>query len=193
MPISRYLQFLEESGNLQAYMDELVAAFNPTRSRADVAAPRCRRWDGRLYDCDFNQMIDIGTEPDVPPRSFDADVASLATLRIVVGPHWLRMHAVPGRAAEAVRCWQVERRCSNFCVLGLGSFSGFGPNLNTNGDLEPRKRERSVAEADLQVGLDRFEDAGLPVLRTLSHSKFARSWRCRRRRSTWANAARCPD
>src|SRR5688500_3170311 len=55
MPISRYLQFLIDSGNLQGYMDRLVAAFNP----AAVEGLMCRftlsvGWDGRLYDCDFN-------------------------------------------------------------------------------------------------------------------------------------------
>ena len=34
MPISRYLQFLIDSGNLQGYMDKLVAAFNPATSTA---------------------------------------------------------------------------------------------------------------------------------------------------------------
>jgi radical SAM/Cys-rich protein len=88
MPISRYLQFLEESGNLQAYMEKLVAAFNP----AAVDGLMCRYtlsvgWDGRLYDCDFNQMIDLGTESDVPATIFDADLESLANRRIVIGPH----------------------------------------------------------------------------------------------------------
>ena len=37
MPISRYLQYLIDSGNLQGYMDRLVAAFNPVNDRrADV-------------------------------------------------------------------------------------------------------------------------------------------------------------
>ena len=88
MPISRYLQFLEESGNLQSYMEKLVAAFNP----AAVDGLMCRYtlsvgWDGRLYDCDFNQMIDLATEPGIPATIFEADVASLANRRIVVGPH----------------------------------------------------------------------------------------------------------
>ena len=88
MPISRYLQFLEESGNLQSYMEKLVAAFNP----AAVDGLMCRYtlsvgWDGRLYDCDFNQMIDLATEPGIPATIFDAEVASLANRRIVVGPH----------------------------------------------------------------------------------------------------------
>lgn len=88
MPISRYLQFLIESGNLQAYMERLVAAFNP----AAVEGLMCRSmlsvgWDGRLYDCDFNQMIDLGTAAGTPQTIFDADPARLSSRRIVVGPH----------------------------------------------------------------------------------------------------------
>jgi radical SAM/Cys-rich protein len=60
MPISRFLDWLQQSGNLQAYMQKLVQAFNP----AAVAGLMCRNtlsvgWDGRLYDCDFNQMLDL--------------------------------------------------------------------------------------------------------------------------------------
>lgn len=88
MPISRYLQFLTDSGNLEAYMERLVAAFNP----AAVDGLMCRYtlsvgWDGRLYDCDFNQMIDLSTAPGAPQTIFDADATALAGRRIVVGPH----------------------------------------------------------------------------------------------------------
>ncbi len=60
MPISRYLEYLERSGNLQRYAELLVASFNP----AAVAGLMCRNtlsvgYDGRLYDCDFNQMLDM--------------------------------------------------------------------------------------------------------------------------------------
>src|SRR5262245_36386301 len=60
MPISRFLDWLQQSGNLEAYMQKLVQAFNP----AAVAGLMCRNtlsvgWDGRLYDCDFNQMLDL--------------------------------------------------------------------------------------------------------------------------------------
>ena len=60
MPISRYLEWLETSGNLQAYMEQLVNAFNP----ATLNGLMCRNtlsvsWDGKLYDCDFNQMLDL--------------------------------------------------------------------------------------------------------------------------------------
>ncbi len=60
MPISRYLEWLESSGNLQDYMEQLVNAFNP----ATLNGLMCRNtlsvsWDGKLYDCDFNQMLDL--------------------------------------------------------------------------------------------------------------------------------------
>ena len=88
MPISRYLEFLIDSGNLQAYMDRLVSAFNP----ATVDGLMCRYtlsvgWDGRLYDCDFNQMIELGTAAGAPQTIFDVTPALLAGRRIVVGPH----------------------------------------------------------------------------------------------------------
>jgi radical SAM/Cys-rich protein len=78
MPISRFLEWLLESGNLPAYMERLTASFNP----ATVAGLMCRNtlsvaWDGTLHDCDFNQMLDIpvevsaGRRPHV--RDFDPD------------------------------------------------------------------------------------------------------------------------
>jgi radical SAM/Cys-rich protein len=88
MPISRYLHYLIDSGNLQGYMDRLVSAFNP----AAVDGLMCRftlsvGWDGRLYDCDFNQMIDLPTADGAPHTIFDATAALLAGRPIVIGPH----------------------------------------------------------------------------------------------------------
>ncbi|HET9361303.1 MAG TPA: arsenosugar biosynthesis radical SAM (seleno)protein ArsS [Vicinamibacterales bacterium] len=88
MPISRFLQYLIDSGNLQGYMDKLVASFNP----AAVDGLMCRStlsvgWDGRLYDCDFNQMIELGTAPDVPQSIVNASLDALASRRIVIGHH----------------------------------------------------------------------------------------------------------
>jgi len=67
MPISRYLDFLIESGNYEAYMERLANAFNP----AAAAAVMCRHtisvgWDGTLYDCDFNQMLAMTVDHGAP-------------------------------------------------------------------------------------------------------------------------------
>ncbi len=60
MPISRYLDYLLVTGNYEAYMQKLVNAFNPAAAKAVM----CRDtisvgWDGWLYDCDFNQMLEV--------------------------------------------------------------------------------------------------------------------------------------
>src|SRR4051812_22355051 len=60
MPISRFLEWLQSSGNLERYMETLVNAYNP----ATVQGLMCRNtlsvgWDGRIYDCDFNQMLEL--------------------------------------------------------------------------------------------------------------------------------------
>jgi radical SAM/Cys-rich protein len=81
MPISRYLEWLEQSGNLESYLTRLVTAFNP----ATVNGLMCRftvsvGWDGRLYDCDFNQMLDLA----LPRTIFDGLPQERA---IITGPH----------------------------------------------------------------------------------------------------------
>jgi radical SAM/Cys-rich protein len=88
MPISRFLEFLLESGNYEAYMDRLAAAFNP----AAAAGVMCRYtlsvgWDGRLYDCDFNQMLELPIAFGAPAHIRDFDPSLLHTRRIVTANH----------------------------------------------------------------------------------------------------------
>ena len=88
MPISRYLDWLMVSGNLEEYMTRLVAAFNPAAAQGVM----CRTlisvgWDGQLYDCDFNQMLELGVGEPRSAHIRDFDVGLLATRDVVVGPH----------------------------------------------------------------------------------------------------------
>ncbi len=60
MPINRFAHALERFGGLEAYMSVLVNHFN----RSTVSDLMCRTlvsvsWDGRLFDCDFNQMVEL--------------------------------------------------------------------------------------------------------------------------------------
>lgn len=88
MPISRFLDYLIHSGNYQDYMEALVNAFNP----ATVTGLMCRNtisvsWDGFLYDCDFNQMLDLKVA--VPNRQHldDFDMEQLKNRSIVLNQH----------------------------------------------------------------------------------------------------------
>lgn len=92
MPISRFLAWLADSGNLGPYMDRLVSAFNP----GAVAGLMCRDtlsvgWDGSLYDCDFNQQLEIGLDLGERPahlRALDeAGLRALVTRRVRTARH----------------------------------------------------------------------------------------------------------
>jgi radical SAM/Cys-rich protein len=88
MPIARFLDHLEETGQTAEYLTRLVTAFNP----AAAANVMCRNtisvgWDGSLHDCDFNQMLGLPVHADVPRTIFGWDQARLATREIVLGPH----------------------------------------------------------------------------------------------------------
>jgi len=67
MPIKRFLVDLKRAGKLEEYMNLLVQSFNPTA----VDSLMCKSlvsisWDGRIYDCDFNQMLNIELAPQLP-------------------------------------------------------------------------------------------------------------------------------
>jgi radical SAM/Cys-rich protein len=88
MPISRYLDYLLTSGNYDKYMEKLVLAFNP----AAVSNVMCRNtisvgWDGLLYDCDFNQMLDLQVSEENSRHLRDFDIGLLENRTIVVKQH----------------------------------------------------------------------------------------------------------
>ena len=65
MPIKRFLETLVRKGELDAYMSLLMENFNS----ATVPGLMCRSlvsvgWDGKLYDCDFNQMLELESGED---------------------------------------------------------------------------------------------------------------------------------
>jgi radical SAM/Cys-rich protein len=88
MPINRFLEFLLRTEQYDAYMQRLAGAYNP----AAAAGVMCRTtlsvgWDGRLYDCDFNQMLELPLASGGPQHIVDFDPARLADRRITTGLH----------------------------------------------------------------------------------------------------------
>ncbi|HKZ76987.1 MAG TPA: arsenosugar biosynthesis radical SAM (seleno)protein ArsS [Pyrinomonadaceae bacterium] len=88
MPIRRFLDYLRRSGNEERYMRKLVEAFNP----GTVQALMCRTmvsvdWTGKLYDCDFNQMLELGVAPELPQTIADFNPETFARRRIMTGAH----------------------------------------------------------------------------------------------------------
>jgi len=80
MPISRFLDYLLATENYEDYMRELVLAYNPTALENVMCTNTLSvGWDGSLYDCDFNQMLNLkingpidhisGYKPEINKRS----------------------------------------------------------------------------------------------------------------------------
>jgi radical SAM/Cys-rich protein len=88
MPIKRFLEYLRRSGNEERYTRKLVEAFNP----ATIDALMCRNlisvdWTGKLYDCDFNQMLDLPVATDLPQTIAEFNPEKFAGHRIMTGSH----------------------------------------------------------------------------------------------------------
>lgn len=88
MPISRFLEYLIVSGNYESYMERLVNAFNPSAAMGVM----CRNtisvgWDGWLFDCDFNQMLDLKVDAAGSNHIRDFDSIILNSRDIVLKRH----------------------------------------------------------------------------------------------------------
>jgi radical SAM/Cys-rich protein len=98
MPIARFANQLNTTGSYSAYMSLLVNHFNP----ATVDALMCRDlvsvgWNGRLYDCDFNQMLEIPLGASAASTIWDVDdVGELAGARIATASHFFGCTAGAG-------------------------------------------------------------------------------------------------
>ena len=97
MPISRFLEDLKDSGKITAYFRILEESFN----MATVDDVMCRSlinvgWDGRLSDCDFNQMLDLPLQNDSPQWIRDFNLTALQGRPITTGSHCLGCTAGSG-------------------------------------------------------------------------------------------------
>lgn len=100
LPISRFLDFLIASDNYEDYMYSLVEAFNP----AAVSNVMCTNtlsvsWDGWLYDCDFNQMLELKVASKVKHISeYNEDI--LNNRNIVISQHCYGCTAGAGSSCQ---------------------------------------------------------------------------------------------
>lgn len=99
MPIHRFALHLRKSGQYDSYMDKLLGAFNPAAAEGVM----CRNiisvsHDGRIYDCDFNQMLELDAR-DAAGQGlsiFDFDFERVLARSIRFGDHCLGCTAGAG-------------------------------------------------------------------------------------------------
>ncbi|NTU97591.1 MAG: radical SAM/Cys-rich domain protein [Chlorobiaceae bacterium] len=101
MPVSRFLSSLVEEGRFCEYMKLLADHFNPCATKNLM----CRTtlsvgWDGTLYDCDFNQMLQLPLSAPAPRHIRDFDKNLLGSRRITTGQHCFGCTAGAGSSCQ---------------------------------------------------------------------------------------------
>ena len=102
LPISRFLDFLLASERYEEYMDKLVTNFNPYA----VDGVMCREtisvsWDGFIYDCDFNQMLELKVASKSNHIS-KFSLVDLAKREIITSQHCYGCTAGAGSSCQGV-------------------------------------------------------------------------------------------
>lgn len=101
MPITRYAKYLKALRQYEAYVELLIQSFNP----ATLDGLMCRNtlsvgWDGKLYDCDFNQMLGMQIRRKRPLTIFDLAMPELKDLPILTGGHCFGCTAGAGSSCQ---------------------------------------------------------------------------------------------
>jgi radical SAM/Cys-rich protein len=109
MPISRFLDDLITSGRYDDYMSLLVNSFN----RNAVEDLMCRStvsvdWQGFLYDCDFNQMLDLPLANSTRTHVSDIKAKDLIERTIAVGRHCFGCTAGAGSSCRGALLESVQ-------------------------------------------------------------------------------------
>jgi len=103
MPISRFLEQLIREGKYEAYIQTLSDSFNPCA----VQGLMCRNilsvgWDGTLFDCDFNQMLNLQVDEKSPRSIYRFDISKLENRNIILGQHCYGCTAGAGSSCGGV-------------------------------------------------------------------------------------------
>lgn len=99
LPISRFLDYLLAEKKYDSYMQKLIDSYNPEAAKGVM----CRNtisvsWEGKLYDCDFNQMLDM--ELDNTTHIKDFSLEHLQNRKIKVSRHCFGCTAGAGSSCQ---------------------------------------------------------------------------------------------
>jgi len=100
LPISRYLDFLLAANKYESYMETLIGAYNPIAAENVMCKDTISvDWEGYLYDCDFNQMLQLKVQGNRQHVS-EFDKEELLKRDIMVGQHCYGCTAGAGSSCQ---------------------------------------------------------------------------------------------
>ncbi|MCP4445535.1 MAG: radical SAM/Cys-rich domain protein [Myxococcales bacterium] len=112
LPVNRFADSLQREGELEGYMDLLSENFNPTTVDGLMCTSQVNvGWNGGIYDCDFNQMLEL-------PTTFAPDGTALNVMTL---DSFSGLRGAPIKTAA--HCFG--------CTAGAGSSCGGAIRLDT--------------------------------------------------------------
>ena len=100
LPISRFLDYLIASENYEEYMETLVSRFNPNATKGLMCKNTISvSWEGYIYDCDFNQMLDLKINSK-NNTVFNCKIQGLVDKKIQVSQHCYGCTAGAGSSCQ---------------------------------------------------------------------------------------------
>ncbi|MFC1807963.1 arsenosugar biosynthesis radical SAM (seleno)protein ArsS [Candidatus Omnitrophota bacterium] len=183
VPIKRFKDYLESRGEYDGYLDLLKNNFNP----GVLDNLMCRTflsvgYDGRVYDCDFNQALDLGIEDgDGNPVTIDElNADGLSGGDVILGDHCLACTAGYGSSCQGVLTDKEDSDIN--CCDGEGKTDPeavtdnvkeyYGKVLSDSKDLKTNAccpvdsvsvDERSAVKLIAPEVLNRFYGCGSPI------------------------------
>jgi len=101
MPVTRYARRLEILNQYEGYLGLLEESFNPANlEKVMCRSTVCVGWDGRLYDCDFNQSLEKNLEDEGPLTVFNTRPDRLEGRPVVSAEHCLGCFAGAGSSCD---------------------------------------------------------------------------------------------
>ena len=100
LPISRFLDYLIASENYEEYMETLVSRFNPNAAKELMCKNTISvSWEGNIYDCDFNQMLDLKINSK-NSTIFNCKIEGLVDKKVEVSQHCYGCTAGAGSSCQ---------------------------------------------------------------------------------------------
>ena len=100
LPISRFLDYLIASENYEEYMETLVNRFNPNATKELMCKNTISvSWEGNIYDCDFNQMLDLKINSK-NSTIFNCKIEGLVDKKVEVSQHCYGCTAGAGSSCQ---------------------------------------------------------------------------------------------
>lgn len=184
VPIKRFKNFLKSRGEYEKYIDLLKTSFNPNV----VDHLMCRTflsvgYDGRLYDCDFNQVLGWAlTDKEGNYLTIDkVSAKEFEGREILLGEHCFSCTAGCGSSCQGALADDQEAEPSDYCSgptsgIRSGVREYYGKILSSKNDLKtsaccssevlPKVQREICGNIEPEI-LNKFYGCGSPIPQTI--------------------------